>query len=138
PADAALECAAALREAFQGRSVPAAEITASQAGFVSTGELDQQKREIAFVVPGPAVECSVGIAIAHFKSPLQDVVRAAQAAEKRAKQFPGKAAVAVSLFKRSGETIEWGCKWADGGLEAYRTMADALAKDVISSKLPYR
>lgn len=61
------------------------------------------------IVPGPESDCSVGIAIAHFKSPLQDVVRAAQAAEKRAKNQLDRAAVAVSLFKRSGEITE--CAW---------------------------
>lgn len=64
------------------------------------------------IVPGPAADVSVGIAIAHFKSPLQDVVKAAQAAEKRAKNDLGRGAVAISLFKRSGEILEWGCKWA--------------------------
>lgn len=64
------------------------------------------------LVPGPNADVSVGIAIAHCKSPLQDVVRAAQAAEKRAKGELGRGAIAVSLFKRSGEITEWGCKWA--------------------------
>ncbi len=72
------------------------------------------------LVPGPAADVSVGIAIAHFKAPLQDVVRAAQAAEKRAKRSPdegglGRGALAVSLFKRSGEITEWGCKWSAPG-----------------------
>jgi hypothetical protein len=69
------------------------------------------------IVPGPAADVSVGIAIAHFKSPLQDVVKAAQAAEKRAKRSLdeggfGRGAVAISLYKRSGEILEWGCHWA--------------------------
>lgn len=90
------------------------------------------------IVPGPAADCSVGIAIAHFKSPLQDVVRAAQAAEKRAKKQLGRSAVAVTLFKRSGETIEWGCKWDAHGLEIYQRMAKALEKGEVSSRFPYR
>lgn len=143
PADMALDCAAALREAFQGRSVPRARITASQVGFVSVGDLDQQKRDIAFVVPGPAVECSVGIAIAHFKSPLQDVVRAAQDAEKRAKKSVSRgglnrAAVAVTLMKRSGEIIEWGSKWASGGLDLFSAIATELDRGTLSGKFPHR
>ncbi|HRT10557.1 MAG TPA: type III-B CRISPR-associated protein Cas10/Cmr2, partial [Candidatus Paceibacterota bacterium] len=63
--------------------------------------VDQQDRPIPFLVPGPAADCSVGIAIAHFKAPLQDVVRAAHAAEKRAKKTLGRSAVAITLFKRS-------------------------------------
>jgi hypothetical protein len=95
-------------------------------------------RPIPFLVPGPAADASVGIAIAHFKSPLQDVVRAAQDAEKRAKKQLGRSAVAVTLFKRSGETIEWGAKWEKGGLELYRALADALQAGQLSSKFPYR
>ncbi|MBX3733681.1 MAG: type III-B CRISPR-associated protein Cas10/Cmr2 [Verrucomicrobiae bacterium] len=90
------------------------------------------------IVPGPKADCSVGIAIAHFKSPLQDVVRAAQAAEKRAKNQFGRGAVAVSLFKRSGEITEWGCKWEDGGLEVYRAMLAAIADESVSGKFPHR
>jgi CRISPR-associated protein Cas10/Cmr2 subtype III-B len=99
---------------------------------------DGAGRPIPFLVPGPAADCSVGIAIAHFKSPLQDVVRAAQAAEKRAKKQLGRSAVAVTLFKRSGETIEWGTQWGSSGLEIYRRMADSLEQGEVSSRFPYR
>ena len=70
--------------------------------------------------------------------PLQDVVRAAQDAEKRAKKQLGRSAVAVTLFKRSGETIEWGARWDSGGLDLYRALADALQADQLSGKFPYR
>jgi hypothetical protein len=46
--------------------------------------------------------------------------------------------VAVTLFKRSGETIEWGCKWDGGGLDLYRAIAATLGLDELSSKFPYR
>jgi hypothetical protein len=96
-----------------------------------------------FLVPGPAADCSVGIAIAHFKNPLQDVVRAAQDAEKRAKKDVkkgglGRSAVAVTLVKRSGETIHWGCRWESGGLDAYAQMVRALTEGVVSAKFPHR
>jgi len=90
------------------------------------------------IVPGSKSDCSVGIAIAHFKSPLQDVVRAAQAAEKRAKTKLGRAAVAVSLFKRSGEITEWGCQWESGGLALYEAIAKGLGSRTLSSKFPHR
>ena len=89
------------------------------------------------IVPGPAADVSVGIAIAHYKSPLQDVVRAAHVAEKRAKNQLGRSAVAVSLFKRSGEITEWGCKWG-GGLALYDALFHAIADQSVSSKFPYR
>lgn len=88
------------------------------------------------LLPGPATDVSVGIAIAHHKAPLQDVVRAAQTAEKRAKRSQdqggfGRAAVAISLFKRSGEILEWGCKWANpnadsAGYRLLHALVDAL------------
>jgi CRISPR-associated protein Cmr2 len=80
---------------------------------------------------------SAGIAIAHYKNPLQDVVRAAQAAEKRAKQKLGRAAVAITLLKRSGETVEWGCQWSGGGLELFKAIADALRDEKLSAKFTY-
>ncbi len=90
------------------------------------------------IVPGPAADVSVGIAVAHYKSPLQDVVQAARLAEKRAKTTLGRSAVAVSLFKRSGEITEWGCKWDGGGLPLYHATARALLTDQLSAKFPHR
>mgnify|MGYP001078053817 CR=1 FL=1 len=100
--------------------------------------MDQQNQPIPFLVPGPAADCSVGIAIAHFKHPLQDVIQEARAAQKRAKNQLGRSAVAVTLLKRSGETIEWGCQWGSGGLEAYTKMMEAVQNHVVSAKFPYR
>lgn len=108
-------------------------------GFIARKDLsDQADYPIPFLVPGPAADCSVGIAIAHFKDPLQDVVREAQAAEKRAKKQLGRSAVAVTLMKRSGETIEWGCQWDSGGLEIYDAMLRAVTEGAVSRKFPHR
>ena len=108
-------------------------------GFLcSNRHKDDQGYPIPFLVPGPAADASVGIALAHFKSPLQDVVRAAQAAERRAKKQLGRSAVAVTLFKRSGETIEWGARWESGGLQLYRAIALGLESEQLSGKFPYR
>jgi len=145
PADTALACSEALRLAFTGREVKALNgevlFNRPQPGFLSSERWKDDHgrgRPIPFLVPGPAADCSVGIAIAHFKEPLQDVVHEARAAEKRAKKRLGRSAVAVTLFKRSGETIEWGCKWDNGGLELYRALAGALWADQLSNKFPYR
>lgn len=107
------------------------------------------------LVPGPAADVSVGIAIAHFKAPLQDVVKAAQAAEKRAKRNTedgglGRSAVAISLFKRSGEILEWGCNWAlknegnfpsqeSAGYTLLHTLIAQLGpKGGLNSRLPHK
>jgi CRISPR-associated protein Cmr2 len=145
PADTALACAEALRLAFTGHEVKAANgdviFHCVAPGFLSSDNRKDDHRRgrpIPFLVPGPATDASVGIAIAHFKSPLQDVVRAAQVAEKRAKNQLGKSAVAVTLFKRSGETIEWGTQWESGGLDLYRALNAAIEANEFSSKFPYQ
>jgi hypothetical protein len=179
PADAALDCAAALQLAFTGsadlkdllrakasklveargrksRHVPSYQRAAAEGrlldcptdakgqpspGFICRldRESDQNQKPLVWIVPGPRASASAGIAVAHFKSPLQDVVRAAQLAAKRAKRAPlARSAVAITLFKRSGETIEWGCKWESGGLELYRAVSDAMAGGELSSKFPHR
>lgn len=50
--------------------------------------------------------------VAHFKSPLQDLIREAQKAEKDAKRDidkggRGRAAFSITLLKRSGEISKW-------------------------------
>jgi CRISPR-associated protein Cas10/Cmr2 subtype III-B len=168
PAGKAIACARALRAAFRGSrelnnvkggwEVDATRghreknpnlklFNVTQEGFIQLHEhnhlaMDGEPKNFPAIVPGPAAECSVGIAIAHFKAPLQDVVRAAQIAEKRAKRKPGqdglgRGAVAVTLMKHSGEIIEWGTKW-DGGLILYQQVANALEAEVLSSKFPHR
>ncbi len=167
PADTALACARALRAAFQGD--PSLESRLRDAvsrlpvgrqhffqqmaqngsllkcpapGFLVSGDLpaDHNAQPVPFIVPGPAADCSIGIAIAHHRAPLQDVVRAALLAEKRAKnpKKSNRSAVAVTLFKRSGETNEWDFKWESGGLDLYHALAGALEKGQLSSKFPYR
>lgn len=154
PADCALECAQDLNRAFTGqapgksvtprvnkndREPETGALTEKSPGFLGSNLLtSDDQTPVPFVVPGPAASASVGIAIAHFKSPLQDVVRAAQKAEKRAKLYPNKAAVAVSLFKRSGEITEWGAKWDSGGLALYDAIALALESKALSGKFPHR
>ncbi len=142
PADTAIECAEALRRAFRGEGDTNGDLGNPAPGFLTKGT-DGSGHPIPFIAPGPQAEVSVGIAIAHFKAPLQDVVRAAQAAEKRAKRATdkgglGRAALAVSLMKRSGEIIEWGAKWDNGGLDLYRAVAGCLDSKDLSGKFPHR
>lgn len=127
PAERALSCAHELRTAFQ---------TATKA---IEGQVLSADDPSGLPVGTPLrLDASVGIAIAHFKAPLQDVVRAAQAAEKRAKRQLGRSAVAVSLFKRSGGITEWGCQWEDGGLELHHAIGSALDNGELSAKFPHR
>ena len=147
PADRALACARALRAAFRGTAaeLPGGEseyrLACIQDGFLLVDE------DYPIMVPGPRAEVSCGIAIAHYQHPLQAVVQAAQAAEKRAKGPLDKggyarAAFAVSLLKRGGETIHWGARWQDAHgarpaidlLEHYRCLRVA---GTLSARFPY-
>lgn len=169
PASEAISCAQGLRLAFQGRSK---ELVAQDdgryahlfhadmpLGFIRLrdGDWDRGCRSPAepswpLLVPGPRATVSVGISIGHIKEPLQDMVQEAQAAEKRAKNELDRNALAVTLFKRSGETIHWGCKFTNdvGSLSRslallvwfqprYRAGSDASATaPPISGRFPYR
>lgn len=123
----------------------------SGAAFGDRSRLLSDPVNFPVLVPGPAADVSVGIAIAHFKAPLQDVVKAAQAAEKRAKRSKeegglGRAAVAISLFKRSGEILEWGTRWSDdtkkedsAGYRLLHTLLDALGpKGKLNGRFPHK
>ncbi|MBK1832768.1 type III-B CRISPR-associated protein Cas10/Cmr2 [Roseibacillus ishigakijimensis] len=98
--------------------------------------------EFSVLLPGPATDVSVGIAIAHQKSPLQDVVRAAQSAEKRAKKQLNRAALAITVMKRSGEILEWGCKWSTDSKKtadsAGYLLLQSLITDLLSESLKGR
>jgi CRISPR-associated protein Cmr2 len=113
PADAALDVATQLREAFRD----------------ATRNTD---------CTGEKPDASAGIAIAHIHSPLQDLIREAQKAEKRAKNTVGRPAFSVALMKRSGEISHWGAKWDSGGIELYEAIAAALKAGLLSPKFPHR
>ncbi|MCP5535441.1 MAG: type III-B CRISPR-associated protein Cas10/Cmr2 [Akkermansiaceae bacterium] len=115
PAGYALDCALDLKDAF---------ISAFK------GKNAEKYKEM---------NASIGIAIAHYKAPLQDVVKAAQAAEKRAKCSPdqgghGRGAVAITIYKRSGEILEWGSRWDNTGI----SLLGSLLKDLKGKKLKTR
>lgn len=114
PADAALDVARHLRESFR-----------EAAGRIRAKD-------------GATPDASAGIAIGHFKAPLQDLVRAAQTAEKRAKNEVGRPAFSVTLMKRSGEISEWGDRWDDGGLVLHMTIARFMRQKQLSTRFPHR
>ena len=137
PADTALDCARALRAAFRGKAgeLPEEqrhyELASTQDGFLLVD------REYPLIVPGPAAEVSVGIAVAHYQHPLQAIVREARVAEHRAKETYDRAAFAVSLMKRAGETIHWGAKWNSGALAVFDAYRDLRQKNKLGGRFPY-
>jgi CRISPR-associated protein Cmr2 len=140
PADKAIACAEALRAVFRGEE-PAEhfklKLVVTQSGFV------MENAGYPLIVPGEKTDVSIGLAIGHCNAPLQMLVREAQKAEKRAKKEYGKGAIAMSVYKRSGEIIEWGCKWDDGekfvGLKLMKKTTEYSTVDnaQLSGRFPY-
>jgi CRISPR-associated protein Cmr2 len=76
----------------------------------------------------PQPSLSVGIAICHHLEPLSDTLQLARSAEKIAKQFPGKNALAITLSKRgSGDRTISGA-WAEHVDDNNRGFYDRLQK----------
>lgn len=143
PADKALACAEALRRAFRGEALPQhiqdLEIVPGCPGFC---RFRPPAGKRIFAVPGPAAEVSCGIAIGHYKAPLQSLVRQAQEAEKQAKRRTDqggfhRAAFMVRLFKRSGEILHWGARWDAEALALYQDYCGLRRTDAVSSRFPY-
>ena len=142
PAEQAVDCALALRR-----------------GYVEAMQIPGRPPNTEFTY-------SVGIAIGHVKEPLQDMVQAAHDAEKRAKgktfaevwdaqeqrtvcriaEGLGRNALAVTLFKRSGETIRWGARFDSAAfplLAAFRQgyrfrISEPTWVPSISGRFPHR
>jgi CRISPR-associated protein Cmr2 len=88
------------------------------------------------LVPGPNITLSAGLAVVHHLYPLDAALAAAREAEKAAKAVPGKAAVAVRVLKRSGETVTVRSGWKSmGGL--FDELVGHFAEERLSSRFAY-
>lgn len=83
------------------------------------------------------LSASSGIAVGHEKTPILDLVEAARDAEHRAKNDYGRNALALSVLKRSGETLHWGCNWNSAALDLHSEIVDTF-KDDLSARFPYK
>jgi CRISPR-associated protein Cmr2 len=172
PAENAIACACDLKAAFQGRLADLSEGAQSlfklgvPEGFLQLANPGRQDPAWPLLMPGRRMTVSVGLAIGHVKEPLQDMIQEAQRAEKRAKAAPEKKqrskegttevwrpdqgwnrdALALTLFKRSGETIHWGANFRSVAFpllryvqQHYRTNREQPEVErPIRSRFPYR
>jgi len=99
PTESALSCALELRNAFMGEG----DLRGDHVGFCKS-------RERNYLMMGPKATVSAGIAIAHYKENLRDVLQAARSAEKHSKDS-GRNTLTISLLKRSGEHLRTLCPW---------------------------
>ncbi|MBI4657929.1 MAG: type III-B CRISPR-associated protein Cas10/Cmr2 [Verrucomicrobia bacterium] len=132
PAETALDCAQALTLAFRGdkkaieslpednrvRRVLLNLFEFPTPGFVCCQEHasseEHHRPNWPLMVMGPESTASVGIAIGHVRTPMQDTIQAARDAEHAAKSVPGKGAFCVSILKRCGESARFAAKWSSG------------------------
>lgn len=117
PSTKAIACAKALHEAFK--------------------EALKDDAEAFKTALGGDAEASCGIAVGHENAPLQSLVEEARKMERRAKDRYDRAAVAIGLYKRSGEIIEWGTKWSSGALELMDEVRDLTNDGRLSGRFPY-
>lgn len=164
PARNALHCAQALQLAFRGIHPDAPNVHASNAaksklrdlfeypnevqkhpeGFITlrrseradVGRAAHLKPNWPLMVMGPLATASVGIAIGHVRSPMQDTIQAAREAEKTAKSVPEKGAFALRILKRSGEAVGFAARWQEGVIAVWSEL-DADIHD-LSGRFAYR
>jgi CRISPR-associated protein Cmr2 len=158
PAQHALDCATALKCAFQGKvpedlpeavQKPLNELFELKDGFLRclehAGKSEDHRPNWPLLVPGPIATVSVGIAIGHVRSPMQDVIQAAREAESAAKKvkdkqadgtFAEKGAYCLRVLKRSGESAEFSARFESGVLAVWDELSASVHE--ISNRFPYR
>lgn len=141
PASRAIECARALRSLFRGEQ-PEQQDAYDGLHVVQDGYVRSRTNPAVMAMPGENADVSVGLAVGHMKAPLQMLVRNAQRAEKRAKAGKdrgghGRAAIAINVYKRSGEIIEWGAKWDAPALTLMNRITELTRTDQLSGRFPY-
>ena len=99
-----------------------------------------RKLSAAFAEALPGKTASAGIAVGHKTVPLQELVHAAHAAESAAKNTYGRNALALHIYKRSGEILKWGCNWDSKALEIYSvlTQLSAYRERLPITRFPYK
>lgn len=88
---------------------------------------------------GKAVTASTGLAYIHHTHNLQDGVRAANSAQKAAKDLYGRNAIAIEFLRRSGEPRSMGHKWQTSSKNPTKNYINDLIKafgDKLSRNLP--
>ena len=162
PASKAIACAHMLRSAFKGEKDRLNELRGSweshrgkmvkieenrlfeslAEGYLRIHEhaegTEEEPKSNHCILPGPATDVSVGIAIGHERDPLQRIVQAAQLCEKKAKGELGRSALFSQVVKRSGEIVEWGCKWESGGITLLQTLLECMNEGKLTARFPYK
>jgi CRISPR-associated protein Cmr2 len=116
PVHTALDCSANLAQKFKDK-------------MKKYKALDNNQLEIS-----PTL--STGVVIAHHLTPLSDVLELARHTEKKAKQVPGKNAIAITISKRSGVDRTIQGKWGELDIRL-NLLIDLSRRDAISAGSAY-
>ncbi|RYD28418.1 MAG: type III-B CRISPR-associated protein Cas10/Cmr2, partial [Verrucomicrobiaceae bacterium] len=153
PADQAVDCADALQLVFRGID-PSPQGRASRTvqqklsglftfpapGFVrclkGTGAGEHCRPNWPVMVPGPHTTASIGIAVGHVRSPMQDVIQGARDAERDAKKVSGKGALALRILKRSGEAVGFSAGFDSGAQGIWAELTEY--RETLSSRFIHR
>ena len=127
PVDKAVACATQLREAFDTAIAPVL------------------KSRPKLLKPETRPSLSVGIAIAHFMEPLEDVLHWARAAEKHAKQgfheagkrYPDRNGLAIHLHTRGGAPIFYRRQWTESPAARIESFIGGFLSKVLPHRAPF-
>ena len=152
PANVAIECSEALQYAFRGMKPLNTESKLFEIFDYEWSEMEKKEHVDGFLklkktgsslpkspmlLPGPKATVSVGIAIGHIKSPMQDLIQTARDAEQVAKKA-GKDGFCLTIKKRSGETNSFFAHWGINKiLSAWNELSNELEQNIISNRFPY-
>lgn len=102
---------------------------------------DEEKDGIKLIKSGPKSTISAGVVIAHYKTPLSEVLRWAHNMEVEAKESGERDACALALLKHSGEVEQAVFKWdfdSDtkriSSVDLLQEIADSLSRKDFSGK----
>jgi len=111
-----------------GKIIP--DFTIEASGFV-------EKNGKIFTLLGTRATASCGVVIAHYKTPLLEVLKQAREMEKWAKDMPEKDAFAIAVLKHSGEIHKTRWKWQveeekEGALGIAKEVLNCLREEIVS------
>ncbi|MCX7999878.1 MAG: type III-B CRISPR-associated protein Cas10/Cmr2, partial [Leptospiraceae bacterium] len=91
---------------------------------------DQDVNQVVknFLKEGENLSYSMGVAIAHYKTPLSEVLKWARNMEKQAKGNEGKASFAVAVLKHSGDINFCVLKWKYKKLNSFQIMQNLTSE----------
>ncbi|GIX28425.1 MAG: hypothetical protein KatS3mg123_2306 [Burkholderiales bacterium] len=132
-----LPAAAALRAAYSGQ-----EPTATGGNELDTFKLQRLNNGWAqfggkvLRLMGERATASAGLVISHYQAPLGAVLRELRAAERRAKQLPGKNAWSLAILKRGGGALYVTARWGEP-LRLFDALRGLLAREDVSRRAAY-